>query len=131
MADILIYADQEHGKPKKLALQLATAAADLTAGGQVHAAVIGDRASEAAGALGAVVSGADVKVVREALGRGPVLVVPGIRPSGHRSNDHVQVLTPAEALEAGADRLVVGRPVTEAPDPRAAAQAILRECGVG
>ena len=84
-----------------------------------------------AGAAGAVVSGDDVKVVREALGRGPVLVVPGIRPSGHRSNDHVQVLTPAEALEAGADRLVVGRPVTEAPDPRAAARAILRECGVG
>jgi orotidine-5'-phosphate decarboxylase len=84
-----------------------------------------------AGAAGAVVSGDDVEVVREALGRGPVLVVPGIRPSGHRSNDHAQVLTPAEALEAGADHIVVGRPVTESPDPRAAAEAILRECGVG
>lgn len=79
-----------------------------------------------AGARGAVVSGDDVKVVREALGDGPVLVVPGIRPGGHRSNDHARVLTPAEAMEAGADHLVIGRPITEAPDPAAAAEAILR-----
>jgi orotidine-5'-phosphate decarboxylase len=79
-----------------------------------------------AGARGAVVSGDDVEVVREALGRGPVLVVPGIRPKGRGANDHVRVLTPAEALEAGADLLVIGRPITEASDPAAAAQGILR-----
>jgi orotidine-5'-phosphate decarboxylase len=79
-----------------------------------------------AGARGAVVSGDDVKVVREALGDGPVLVVPGIRPGGHRSNDHARVLTPAEAMEAGADHLVIGRPITDSPDPAAAAEAILR-----
>jgi orotidine-5'-phosphate decarboxylase len=79
-----------------------------------------------AGARGAVVAGDDVKVVREALGDGPVLVVPGIRPGGHRSNDHARVLTPAEAMEAGADHLVIGRPITDAPDPAAAAEAILR-----
>jgi orotidine-5'-phosphate decarboxylase len=79
-----------------------------------------------AGARGAVVSGDDVRVVREALGDGPVLVVPGIRPVGHRSNDHARVLTPAEAVEAGADHLVIGRPITDAPDPAAAAEAILR-----
>jgi orotidine-5'-phosphate decarboxylase len=84
-----------------------------------------------AGARGAVVSGDDVKVVREALGPGPLLVVPGIRPSGHRSNDHVRIMTPTEALEAGADYLVVGRPITEAPDPAGAADAILREIGAG
>ncbi|HEX2031109.1 MAG TPA: orotidine-5'-phosphate decarboxylase [Actinomycetota bacterium] len=82
-----------------------------------------------AGAAGAVVSGDDVRVVREALGEEPLLVVPGIRPAGHSGNDHARVLTPAEALEAGADYLVVGRPVTEASDPAAAADAILR--GVG
>ena len=82
-----------------------------------------------AGARGAVVSGDDVKEVREALGRDPVLVVPGIRPSGARSNDHARVLTPAEAMEAGADRLVVGRPITESTDPAAAARAILQEIG--
>jgi orotidine-5'-phosphate decarboxylase len=82
-----------------------------------------------AGAAGAVVSGEDVRVVREALGPEPVLVVPGIRPSGQAGNDHARVLTPAEALERGADWLVVGRPVTEAPDPRAAAAQILRGLG--
>jgi orotidine-5'-phosphate decarboxylase len=79
-----------------------------------------------AGARGAVVSGDDVEVVREALGPGPLLVVPGIRPEGRGANDHVRVLTPAEALEAGADLLVVGRPITEASDPAAAAEGILR-----
>jgi orotidine-5'-phosphate decarboxylase len=83
-----------------------------------------------AGAAGAVVSGEDVKDVREALGEDPVFVVPGIRPSGQDSNDHVRVLTPAEALEAGATYIVVGRPITQAPDPAAAADSILREVGV-
>lgn len=83
----------------------------------------------AAGAGGVVVSGDDVREVREALGEEPLLVVPGIRPSGHRSNDHARVLSPSEALEAGADYLVVGRPVTAAPDPARAAEQILREIG--
>ena len=83
-----------------------------------------------AGARGAVVSGDDVKDVREALGQEPVLVVPGIRPSGARSNDHARVLTPTEAMAAGADRLVVGRPITESTDPAAAARAVLDEIGL-
>jgi orotidine-5'-phosphate decarboxylase len=83
-----------------------------------------------AGAAGAVVSGEDVKDVREALGDDPVFVVPGIRPEGQASNDHVRVLTPAEALEKGATYIVVGRPITRSPDPAAAADAILREVGV-
>jgi orotidine-5'-phosphate decarboxylase len=82
-----------------------------------------------AGAAGAVVSGEDVRVVREALGTEPVLVVPGIRPAGQGGNDHARVLTPAEALERGADWLVVGRPITEASDPAAAAMTILRGLG--
>jgi orotidine-5'-phosphate decarboxylase len=84
-----------------------------------------------AGARGAVVSGDDVKDVRDALGKDPLLVVPGIRPGGHSTNDHAKVLTPAEALEKGADYLVVGRPITQAPDPAAAAEAILKEIGLG
>jgi orotidine-5'-phosphate decarboxylase len=83
----------------------------------------------AAGARGVVVSGEDVKDVRDVLGENPILIVPGIRPTGARANDHVRVLTPAEALELGADYLVVGRPITEAADPAAAARAILREIG--
>jgi orotidine-5'-phosphate decarboxylase len=83
-----------------------------------------------AGARGAVVSGEDVKEVREALGPDPLLVVPGIRPSGSASNGHARVLTPAEALEAGADYLVIGRPITRASDPAAAASQILDEVGL-
>ncbi len=83
-----------------------------------------------AGAAGVVVSGADVGEVREAIGQGPIVVVPGIRPAGVSGNDHARVLTPGEALERGADYLVVGRPVTASPDPAAAAAAILREVGI-
>jgi orotidine-5'-phosphate decarboxylase len=83
----------------------------------------------AAGAGGVVVSGDDVEDVRAALGPEPLLVVPGIRPEGFGSNDHARVLTPRAALELGADYLVVGRPVTAAADPSAAARAILREAG--
>jgi orotidine-5'-phosphate decarboxylase len=82
-----------------------------------------------AGAAGAVVSGDDVREVRDALGPDPVLVVPGIRPQGVPHNDHVRALTPEEALERGADYLVVGRPVTEAPEPGAAAARIARGLG--
>lgn len=82
------------------------------------------------GAAGLVVSGEDVAIVREALGPDPLLVVPGIRPSGQAANDHVRVLSPGEALERGADLIVVGRPVTGSGDPAAAARAVLRETGL-
>lgn len=82
-----------------------------------------------AGAAGAVVSGHDVKEVREALGSDPLVVVPGIRPLGHANGDQIRVLTPAEAMERGADLIVVGRPVTESPDPVAAARSILEALG--
>ena len=85
--------------------------------------------ARAAGAGGVVVSGEHVKEVREALGDDLTLIVPGIRPSGTGANDHARVLTPAEALEKGADHVVVGRPITGAPDPAEAARAILREMG--
>ena len=82
-----------------------------------------------AGAGGVVVSGPDVRAVREVVGPNVLVVVPGIRPAGHAGNDQVRVLTPGEALELGADYLVVGRPITGSDDPRAAARAILREVG--
>jgi orotidine-5'-phosphate decarboxylase len=82
-----------------------------------------------AGAAGVVVSGEDVREVREALGDGPLVVVPGVRPAGFGSNDHVRVLSPRDALAAGADHLVVGRPITGASDPAAAARMVLAEIG--
>jgi len=82
-----------------------------------------------AGCAGVVVSGGDVRAVREVLGDEPLVVVPGIRPAGSPNGDQVRVLTPVEALEAGADYLVIGRPITRAADPGAACRAILADVG--
>jgi orotidine-5'-phosphate decarboxylase len=82
-----------------------------------------------AGAGGVVVSGPDVKAVREVVGPDVIVVVPGIRPAGHAGNDQVRVLTPGEALELGGDYIVIGRPITGSDDPAAAARAVLREVG--
>jgi orotidine-5'-phosphate decarboxylase len=78
-----------------------------------------------AGASGAVVSGDDVAVVREVVGEAFTLVVPGIRPAGSNGHDQVRILTPEEAVERGADFLVIGRPLTESTDPAGAARSIL------
>jgi orotidine-5'-phosphate decarboxylase len=80
-----------------------------------------------AGADGLVCSAHEVKALRDALGEGPALVVPGIRPHGAPSGDQRRTMAPAEAMAAGADWIVVGRPITSAADPAAAAAAIARE----
>ena len=79
----------------------------------------------AAGASGVVVSGDDVPVVREVLGEPACLIVPGIRPPGSNGHDQVRVLTPREAVERGADYLVIGRPITASADPAGVATAIV------
>jgi orotidine-5'-phosphate decarboxylase len=56
-----------------------------------------------------------------------VLVTPGIRPAGADAGDQKRIMTPAAAIAAGADHLVVGRPIIAAPDPKAAAEAIVAE----
>ena len=79
------------------------------------------------GVDGVVASPHEVELVRAACGRDLLLVTPGIRPLGAPSGDQARHATPAAALTAGADYLVVGRPITEARDPRAAASAIASE----
>lgn len=81
--------------------------------------------AKAAGLDGVVVSGEDVRDVRDVCGESFCLIVPGIRPAGSNGDDHARILTPAAAIEAGADYLVVGRPITESQDPIAAARAVL------
>ncbi len=87
--------------------------------------------AKAAGLDGVVVSGDDVRDVRGACGEEFCLVVPGIRPAGTNGNDQVRILTPDEALERGADYLVVGRPITDTEDPAAAARAIRSSLAAG
>lgn len=81
--------------------------------------------AKAAGLDGVVASGEDVREVRAVCGEDFAIVVPGIRPVGSNGDDQVRVLTPSAAIEAGADLLVVGRPITEADDPKKVARGIL------
>jgi orotidine-5'-phosphate decarboxylase len=94
------------------------------------------RLAKKAGMDGVVASPQEVKAIRKACGKDFLIVVPGIRPlvgggptgkGRHKTDDQARVATPAEAIRAGADYLVIGRPITGAPDPEAAAQAILEE----
>jgi orotidine-5'-phosphate decarboxylase len=82
-----------------------------------------------AGADGVVCSPHEVALVREAGGPGFLVVTPGIRPAGAALGDQARAATPAAAIAAGADYLVVGRPITEAADPAVAAEAIVGEIG--
>ncbi|HEX7390048.1 MAG TPA: orotidine-5'-phosphate decarboxylase [Acidiphilium sp.] len=77
-----------------------------------------------AGADGLVCSPAEIEPLRDAFGAAPVLVVPGIRPHGSAIGDQARIATPEEAVASGADYIVVGRPITGAADPEAAAAAI-------
>ena len=79
-----------------------------------------------AGLDGCVASAREIALLRNALGRRWVIVTPGIRPA-ERVDDQIRTATPAAAVAAGADYLVVGRPITAAPNPVAAARAIVEE----
>ncbi len=80
-----------------------------------------------AGLDGVVASPLEIKPLRKACGEDMVLVTPGVRPDKGRQYDQARVMTPAEAIKAGADYVVIGRPIKEAPDPLKATQAILEE----
>ncbi len=96
------------GSPREIAVRLAGLARD-------------------AGMAGAVASPLEAAAIRATCGPGFLIVCPGIRPEGTASADQRRVETPRAAIAAGADLLVVGRPVTQAKDPRQAAEAIVRE----
>jgi len=80
-----------------------------------------------AGCAGVVCSAREVRSVKETFGEGLATLVPGIRPAGFAAADQRRVATPAQAIAAGADYVVVGRPVTEAADRRAAVASLLEE----
>jgi len=109
--------------------------ADLTdigiEGGPEDAVLRLARLAQAAGLDGVVASPREIAAIRQACGPNFVIVTPGIRPATAEVNDQARIATPASAIQAGADFLVVGRPITSAPDPAAAAEAIVAEMEKG
>jgi orotidine-5'-phosphate decarboxylase len=85
------------------------------------------RLAKASGINGMVCSAEEVGTLRKELGPDAMLVIPGIRPAGSVAGDQKRIATPASAIHMGASMLVVGRPITKAADPAAAARAILSE----
>ena len=83
--------------------------------------------ARSAGCGGLVASAHEARELRRELGDGFEIVTPGVRPAGSAVGDQARVLTPAEAIRAGATRLVIGRPVVEARDPRQAVAQIIEE----
>jgi len=84
-----------------------------------------------AGLDGVVASSLEVETIRAACGPEFILVTPGIRPSWSAKNDQQRIMTPKEAIQAGSDFIVVGRPITAAASPREAARRIIEEMGEG
>ncbi|HLW78338.1 MAG TPA: orotidine-5'-phosphate decarboxylase [Terriglobia bacterium] len=97
------------------------------AGGPEEAAVRLAQLAQRAGLDGVIASPREIAALRRACGPRFQIVTPGIRPAAAASHDQARVATPESAIRAGADYLVVGRPITEAPDPAAAADAIVAE----
>jgi orotidine-5'-phosphate decarboxylase len=81
------------------------------------------------GCQGVVASAQEAAPLRQEFGLDFTIVTPGVRAAGSGPHDQVRIVTPAEAIAAGASHIVVGRPITEASDPAAEARAILAQIG--
>ncbi|HXQ42182.1 MAG TPA: orotidine-5'-phosphate decarboxylase [Candidatus Udaeobacter sp.] len=123
------------GRPLLIAVTVLTSLADedLAAVGQGASAAGQARRlaalARAEGCDGVVCAGSDIAAIRADCGPDFKLVVPGLRPAGATVEDQKRVMTPGEVARLGADFLVIGRPITSAADPAAAARAIRRDIG--
>jgi len=124
------------GRKKRPALLGVTILTSMDAGALRQVGVVGPPGSRAvalarrakqAGLDGVVASAREARAIRKACGPKFLIVVPGVRPVSAALNDQSRVATPTEAIRAGANYLVVGRPIAGARDPRAAALAVARE----
>jgi orotidine-5'-phosphate decarboxylase len=120
-------------RPKVIAVTVLTSldASDLAAAG-VNSSPADQvlrlaKLAKASGIDGVVCSAHEIEPLRATLGPDFMLIVPGIRPAGASVGDQKRVMTPRDAVRLGADILVIGRPITEAADPAAAARAIRDE----
>jgi orotidine-5'-phosphate decarboxylase len=126
-------ASSVHPKPKLLAVTVLTSldGADLAAmgvsGTPLEQVVRLARLAKEAGIDGVVCSPQEIAAVRAASGPDFLIVTPGVRPAGGSLDDQRRVMTPKQALEAGADLLVIGRPITSAADPAETAKSILAQ----
>lgn len=124
------------GKAKIIAVTILTSLDDEDmqavgfAGDAAAQAVRLARLAKSAGLDGVVCSAHDLKAVRAACGPDFLTVVPGSRPAGSALNDQKRFMTPAEARDAGADILILGRPVTHAADPREACRQVAASLGL-
>jgi orotidine-5'-phosphate decarboxylase len=120
-------------RPRLIAVTLltnmgASDMAEVGLGGSPQAAVLGlARLAQASGLDGVVCSAREAADLRRQCGKSFTLVTPGIRPADAGQDDQARVATPQAAIAGGADYLVIGRPITRAPDPRAALRAISAE----
>jgi orotidine-5'-phosphate decarboxylase len=124
------------GKKKRPALLGVTILTSMDAAALRRAGIIGPPASRVvalarlaklAGMDGVVASAQEARAIRNACGPKFLIVTPGVRPVSAALNDQARVVTPADAIRAGANYLVVGRPITGATNPREAALAIARQ----
>jgi orotidine-5'-phosphate decarboxylase len=128
-------AEQSSSKPLVLAVSVLTSMADedlheIGIAGPAQEQVLKlAKLAQRAGVGGLVASPNELQALRTAIGQEMKIVTPGVRPAGGDKGDQARVATPAEAIAHGADYIVVGRPITAAPDPVAAAKAILAEIG--
>jgi orotidine-5'-phosphate decarboxylase len=126
-------ASQSSAKPMVLAVAVLTSLSDsdlqeLGITGNVLTQVLRLGAlARAAGCGGLVASAQEARALRQALGEGFAIVTPGVRPAGAAAGDQARVVTPKDAITAGATYLVVGRPILDAPDPAQAARQIADE----
>jgi orotidine-5'-phosphate decarboxylase len=126
-------AGKGRSKLKLLAVTVLTSYDDKDLAEAGYSATVRDLAAQRArqareaGLDGLVCSPEEAANLRAVVGDQMLLVTPGIRPAGSASGDQKRIMTPGKAINAGTDYLVVGRPITEAADPKAAAEAIVAE----
>ena len=120
-------------RPKVLAVTILTSSTEETLKGVGINLPVSEmvvklaKLAQSAGIDGVVASPLEVPLIREACGKGFLIVTPGVRPSFAAVNDQKRIMTPADAVNAGADYLVIGRPIAAAPDPVAACKEIIDE----